>query len=374
MDIESLRAEIPALENTGYMNWGASGPSPRHIVDAATSALEAHEFESPEHEGMYPAAFDTLDQTREAVGSFLGCAAEDVALTTSTMDGIARVATAIDWDPGDTVVRTDQEHPAGILPWRRLADVANVEVTVVPTDEGAVDREAYTDAVQDARLVTFSAISWLTGAVLPVSDLVDIAHEAGASVLVDAVQAPGQRPVSVADWGADYVVAAGHKWLLGPWGAGFLYGQQETIEELEPPVATYMGVEDPPGPGYTFRPGSRRLELGTLSPAPYAGLRAALETADEIGLDTIERRIADLTTRLVDGLPPERIHGPAPPESGLVSVRVDDPEATVTALADRDIVIRGLPESESLVRVSVHAYNRPETVEDVRAILQAHTP
>jgi selenocysteine lyase/cysteine desulfurase len=142
------------------------------------------------------------------------------------MDGINRIACALPWEPGDAVVRTDLEHPAGILPWQRLARQRDVEVRVVGSEAGRLDLDAYREAVDGAALVCLSALTWNYGTHLPVAELVDVAHDAGALVLVDAVQVPGQAPMDVGEWGADAVAAAGHKWLLGLWGAGFLYVEE----------------------------------------------------------------------------------------------------------------------------------------------------
>ena len=156
---------------------------------------------------------------------------EEVALTESTTDGINRIATAVDFDPGDVVVRTDLEYPAGTLPWQQL-EAQDVDVRVVETTDGRVDIDAYTEAVVDARLVCFSAVTWTHGTQLPVSELVDIAAAAGAFTPVDAVQVPGQLPMDVQELEADAVAAAGHKWLLGPWGAGFLYVFDRSTGEI----------------------------------------------------------------------------------------------------------------------------------------------
>jgi selenocysteine lyase/cysteine desulfurase len=132
------------------------------------------------------------------------------------------VAGAIDWQPGDTVVYTDVEHPAGVLPWRRLADVRDIDVAVVEGERGHFTPADFVDAVSDARLVCLSAVSWNYGTRLPIEEVVELAHEADAMVLVDAVQAVGQLPVDVTEWGADCVATSAHKWPLGPWGSGVL--------------------------------------------------------------------------------------------------------------------------------------------------------
>lgn len=367
MDPDALRADIPAVDGLVYLNTGASGPSPRRVVEAAATELERHAYDAPGGEGPYPYAFDGFDETRAAVASHVGVDAADVALTQSTADGIARVAGALDWGEGDAVVRTDAEHPAGVLPWERLREARGVEVRTVPTDRGRVDRDAYREAVRGARLVCLSAVTWTTGARLPVAELVAEARDAGARTLVDAVQVPGQLPIDARGWGADFVAAAGHKWLLAPWGAGFLYVAPEAAADLSPVQVGYMSVDEPDAAVPALRAGARRLELGTASPAPYAGLREALSLVEEIGYDAIRSRIERLTDRLKDGLG-DRLVGPRGYESGLVAFDAagEDPAAAVERLRREGIVVRDLPTGD--LRASVHAFN---TESDVDALLTA---
>jgi len=356
-----LRADIPALQDGIYLNYGAHGPSPRYVVEAADAFVREHEYDVPIAGDPYEAAFAEFDRTRETVASFVGAEPDEIALTESTTAGINAVAGAIDWQPGDVVVRTDLEHPAGILPWQRL-EREGVEVRVVETTDGRVDREAFAAAVDGARLACFSAITWTHGTRLPVSDLVDIAHDAGALALVDAVQVPGQTPMDVQEWGADAVAAAGHKWLLGLWGGGFLYVDREVAETLEPRTVGYRSVETPTADPFEYAAGARRFEVGSANPAPHVALREAIDVLSDVGVDRIESRIARLTDRLADGVPEDRLLSPATPESGLVTIDVPDPEATVDRLAERGIVIRALPHPDA-VRASVHAVNTADDIE-----------
>jgi selenocysteine lyase/cysteine desulfurase len=366
---EDLRADVPALEAARYFNTGASGPSPARVQDAATDFLER--FETADHAAgaVYETAFGLYDEVRADVADFVGCASDEVALTQSTSDGINRFTCALEWSPGDVVVRTDLEHPAGVLPWRRL-EGRGVEVRVVETDRGRVDRDAYADAVDGADLVCFSALSWNYGTRLPVGELTAAAHDAGARVLVDAVQVPGQGPTDFAAWGADAVAAATHKWVLGTWGGGFLYVDREVADSLEPRVVGYRSVADPGGSEFEWKPGAPRFEVGTTSPVPYVAAREAMATLDDVGLRTVERRIEELTDRLKAGVPADRLLSPRAFESGLVTVDVDDPEATVAALADRDVVVRSLPDPHA-VRASVHAFNDESDVDALLAGLAA---
>jgi selenocysteine lyase/cysteine desulfurase len=359
---------MPALDDVVYLNTGASGPSPRRVVDAACEALRRHEYDAPAGEGMYPFAWGTLDAARAAVADLLGAAPGDIALTQSTADGITRVASALDWNPGDVVVRTDLEHPAGVLPWERLADVAGVTVRVHETDRGRLDLDRLAEQTTDADLLCLSSVSWNYGTRLRVGEAVDVAHENGARALVDAVQSPGQMPVDVREWGADFVAGAGHKWLLGPWGAGFLYVRPDAAPELHPRHIGYRSVQetDDEDDGYRYREGARRLEIGTVSPVSHAGLCEAIDVIQSIGLDRVGSRVATLTDRLKAGLGADRLLSPPEYESGLVTFRApeSDPEATVERLADSGVRIRSLPAPEA-VRASIHVFNSEADVDEL---------
>ncbi|MGM0605000.1 MAG: aminotransferase class V-fold PLP-dependent enzyme [Halobacteriota archaeon] len=363
-----LRADVPAFTETTYLNTGASGPSPKYVVEAAQAVLEAHEYDAPLEDGMYPFAFDRYERLRERVASFVGADAEEIALTNSTVDGINRVAGAIDWQPGDVVVRTDLEHPAGVLPWERLRS-DGVDVRVVETSAGTIDLEQYESAVEDARLVCFSAITWTHGTELPVETLTEIAHEHDTFVLVDAVQVPGQTHLDVRDWGADAVVAAGHKWLLGLWGAGILYVDSSIAAELQPRSIGYRSVTDPLADPYEYKQGAARFELGTRNLAPHVGLVEAMDAIDRVGVSTIETRIGSLTEKLKDSIPAERLLSPREFESGLVTIDVDDPEETVEQLNTEGIVVRSIDAMDA-IRISVHAVNTESEIDDVLRALE----
>lgn len=362
MTPEDLRADIDAFDDGIYLNTGASSPSPRRVIDATCAELEFQEHEAAVGDGAYAAAYDAFDETRERVAEFLGAAPDEIALTESTSDGISRIAGAIGWEPGDVVVRTDSEHPSGIVPWWNV-ERRGVETRVLPTREGRLDVDEYKRLVSEARVVCLSSLTWNYGTRLPVAKAVEIAHDADALVLVDAVQSVGQVPVDVTDWGADFVVGAGHKWLMGPWGAGFVHVDPTAVDALEPVGAGYRAVVDSKAPTDEMElwPNARRLESGGTSPAPYAGLREGIEIVRELGFDTITGRIAALTDRLKDGLG-DRLKGPADYESGLVSFEADDPERLVERLRERDVFIRSLP-YPGTVRASLHVYNTPGDVD-----------
>jgi selenocysteine lyase/cysteine desulfurase len=363
MDLSEFRAAIPATSETAYLNTGSSSPSSVDVVEAMCEFLERHGYESPTDEGMYPPVYDAFEDTRRDIAAFLNARPEEIALTQSTGDGMSRVANAIPWDHGDTVVRTDLEHPSSIVPW-----VANdVNTRVIETTDGHVDPDDVKDAVADARLVCVSSISRNYGTELPITTITEIAHDAGAEVLVDAVQSVGQTPVDVTDWGADYVAAASHKWLVGPWGAGFLYVAEDVIPELHPRHASYRGV-DRESKTLDLHPDARRFEVGTTSAAPYVGLRTAIERISSVGVRTIESRIESLTALLKDELPDSLLLSPRSFESGLVAIADDTPERSVERLAAHDVQVRSIAEPDA-IRLSIHGFN---TESDVRRFLSVY--
>lgn len=365
MTPRELRADIPALQDGTYLNYGAHGPSPRSVVDAATGFLESHEYGSVEYD-PYTVAVETYEDVREQIAAFVAASSSEIALTESTTDGINRIATAIEWEAGDVVVRTDVEHPAGVLPWQRL-ERAGVDVRVVETTDGRVDTDDFAEAVMGARLVFFSALTWTHGTRLPVRAFVEIAEDVGAFTLVDAVQVPGQSPVDMTEWGADAVAAAGHKWLLGPWGSGFLFVDNGVGDELTPGAIGYRSVADPAAPSIEYKEGAARFEVGSTSPAAHVGLTEAIDVIEAVGMSRIESRITSLTERLKAGLDDDVLLSPQSHESGLVSVAADDPDATVAELAERGIVVRSIPAIDA-VRISVHAVS---TEAEIDATLEA---
>ena len=146
MDAADLRASIPATERCTYLNTGATGPSPRQVVDATADFEERLQYEAPCGEGPYEVALGAKESARESVAGFLGADPTEVALTRNTVEGVNVVANGFDWESGDVVVRTDLEHPAGRLPWDRLAREQGVEVRVLEVEEKTIDgRDGETD-------------------------------------------------------------------------------------------------------------------------------------------------------------------------------------------------------------------------------------
>lgn len=357
---EHLRDDIPLLEDTVYLNTGSSGPSPRRVRDTTVDALGAHS-RAHAHGEPYANERSTAEETREAFASLLSTASDRLALTSNTTEGINITADCTNWSPEDKIVTTALEHPAGVLPWKRVSEVYGTEVATVPAidDRTGIDSDEYKQAVKDATLVCLSSVSWY-GVSLPVEELVGIAHDADASVVVDAAQSVGAKDTNVQDWGVEYVAGTAHKWLLGPWGVGFLYVSPGAPVEAQ----TRVGYKSAPEPNESaeLHEDPRRFEVSTSSPALYAGATEAADMNTEIGAETVETRISSLVSILENGLGDRHL------SSGGGLVRFDDPspQETVERLRDSGIVVRSLPNGD--LRASVHAFN---TEEDLERLLEA---
>lgn len=359
MNPEELRAEIPLLDELAYLNTGASGPSPMRVRAAMEETRETHA--EAHGDDAYAHESDVADEARATVASLLNTSPERVALTSNTTDGINIVSDLFDWGEDDAIVTTELEHPAGVLPWERVAEVHGAELRVVPTadeDVRRLDRDAYKEAVEGSTLVCLSSLSWY-GVRLPVAELVGVAHDAGASVVVDAAQSVGAEPVDVNEWGADYVAGTAHKWLLGPWGAGFLYVAEDAPAEAQTRVGYKSAVE--PNESATLHEDARRFEVSTSSPSLLAGMRTAVETVERVGLSTVEERVSRLTARLEDGLGDRHLST----GGGLVRFSDSSPDETVERLKDDGVVVRSLPDDD--LRASLHVFN---TADDIDRLLE----
>ncbi len=354
---QSLRGSIPLLGDTVYLNTGASGPTPQP-VEAAVQQASVEHGESHRSD-PYGYLAEAAEDSRSCVADLVGCSVDQVALTSNTTEAINRVADCYRWSEADTVVTTELEHPAGRLPWQRLSEVHGVEVHVVSADETGVDQVEFRDAVEDAKLACFSSRSWLA-VDLSVETLVEIAHDRGCDVVVDAAQSIGAEAVDVTDWGADYVAAPGHKWLLAPWGTGFLYAREPSSCGGQT-RAGYRSSGDPDG-SMELYDDARRFHVSTESPALLRGLEAAVDMFGKLDAEEVEQRIEDLATQLEESLG-DRVVSRA---GGLVRFTAEDPNRTVEWLKEDDVVLRALPDDS--LRASVHAFN---TEGDVERLLEA---
>lgn len=355
--LAALRAQFPVLERIAYLNAGTNGPLPREAIVAARVQLERELAEGRAGMRHFERRAQLAEELRAGYAARVGCAPIDLALTTSTTEGIARVLLALDLRPGDEIVTSDEEHP-GVLGPLTAQRARGVEVRLVPWADVA-------DAVGPrTRGVVSSHVSWRSGRFAPAA-----LASVEVPVLLDGAQGAGAVPVDVAALGCDAYAAAGQKWLCGPEGTGLLFVSEGLRERLRPPAPGYVNLEEP-GLGLDAAPweDARAYDTPALPAASLAHAGAALDVLEEVGWEAVHSHAADLAATAAEVL---REHGRDVLErdrTTLVTWHESDAAAAVERLADAGVVVRSLP-GEDLVRASFGGWSSTDDLDRLLAAL-----
>ena len=343
--MQELRAAFPVLDRHAYLNAGTCGPLSRAAVEAA-----AAEAEHGLLEGRSAAHFERLlglrARLREAYAGVLGASTSDVALVTSTSEGMVRVLTALGLREGQEIITSDAEHPGLLGPLAAARERLGVRVRAVPLADVA-------DAVgPDTALVACSHVGWLRGDVAPAA-----LAEVGVPVLLDGAQGAGAVPVDVRTLGCAFYAAAGQKWMCGPVGTGMLYVAPEWQERLVPLGPTYGNLETPSA-GLEAAPhrDARAHDASALSNEALAGALAAHDVLARAGWDRVHAHARAGAAKLADLLGEQGIEVAPRGDTTLVSFTVADPAAAKARCAEAGVVVRDLPGTQYL-RASVGAWN-----------------
>lgn len=349
----SFREQFPVLERYAYLNAGTEGPVPQAVEDAVRARTHLDLTEGRVGKAYFDEVMDLAARARAGYATAIGADPAEVALTNSTTYGVNTVLAGLSLSRGDEIVTSDQEHPGVLVPLRRAQATHGVHVRVVPFAElpGQVR--------PDTRLVACSHVSWVGGEVMDVAAL----RATGVPILLDAAQALGAIPVDVHELGIDYYAGSGQKWMCGPEGSGALYVRPDRLDELEPPFPGYMTVADHEDPlGSALAETAARLDDGFPSALRSTWTLAAMGVLAGAGWAWVHDR-ASAGAELLAELLRSRGHIVAPRgRSTLVSWSADDPDAEVSRLAAKGIIVRSIP-SAGLVRASVGAWSSEEELQ-----------
>lgn len=371
---DSIRDHFPLLEDVVYLNSCSQGALSREV----RAAYDRYLTDWDEKGSPWDIWVELNEGARSRFARLINASTEEVAVTTSVSAGVSSLLSGLRLDRGRSkIVLSDFEFPtigqnihAQELRGAKVEHVAASADMTIPIDRMA-------EAIdEDTALVAITHVCYRNGSKTDVQGVIELAHEAGALVLLDSFQAVGAVAIDVKDLNADFVAGGTLKYLLGSAGLGFLYCRSDLLDGITPTQTGWFADDDifkMDIYDYSPAPTAAKFESGTPPvPSIYAGV-AGMDLIDEIGVDEIEAHISGLTDRLIDGL--DRIGATivTPRDPGrrgpMIAVASTDDTALVAALAEDRILTSS---RDGNVRLSWHCYNSNEDVDQTVAGLERH--
>ncbi|MBY0526494.1 MAG: aminotransferase class V-fold PLP-dependent enzyme [Gemmataceae bacterium] len=366
MDWTALRTEFPVTRRWAFFDHAAVAP----LSVRAQQAMREWAADLTENGDVHDHRWvQRVEEVRELAAKLINAELLDVAFVKNTSEGIGIVAEGFPWQPGDNVVTAEEEYPANLYPWMNLKS-RGVEVRLVASRDGRLELDDVRDAMDErTRILSLSFVEYASGFRNNLDALGALCRERGIRFFVDAIQGLGVLPLDVKQTPIDFLSADGHKWLLGPEGAGIFYIRREMVEELRPVGIGWNSVIRPREFSrihFDLKPHAGRWESGSLNVAGITAMGASLELLLHIGVPAIRERVHRLTNRLCQAVEragfevySSRREGDW---SGIVSIVAPGPDAKsfVKNCRLRDIVIN---QRADRIRVSPHFYNSEEEID-----------
>ncbi|MEO1747775.1 MAG: cysteine desulfurase [Pseudomonadota bacterium] len=349
-DVEKIREDFPILSKQVYgkplvyLDNGASAQKPRQVIDAVSHTYEDNYANV--HRGLHylsNSATDAYEAARKKVQHFLNASSEnEIVFTKGTTHAINIVANALadNIQPGDEIVLSIMEHHSNIVPWHFLRERHGAKLVWVPVDDdGQFHMEELEKRLTDrTKLIALTHMSNVTGTVVPIKQVCELAHARDIPVLVDGSQGAVHMPVDVQDLDCDWYCFTGHK-VYGPSGIGVLYGKMDRLQEMRPYEGGGEMIVEVTEEGVSYNEPPHRFEAGTPPIAQAIGLGAALDYMDAVGRDAIAAHEADLRAYAhsqLDGVNAVRIIGNAPDKGAIISFEMEGIHAhDVSMVIDR---------------------------------------
>jgi cysteine desulfurase/selenocysteine lyase len=332
-----------------YLDSAASAQKPAVVLDRLRD-FYTRDYANI-HRGVYPLSersTEAYEAARERVARFLHAKPEEIVFTKGATESINLVAYSFGerfLKPGDKVLVSALEHHANIVPWQQLRDRRGTTLDVIPIDgNGDIDLDSYRRKLDGAKLVCITAVANTLGTVTPLKEIIALAHQAGAKVLVDAAQGAPHLKLDVAALDCDFLAFTGHK-VYGPDGVGVLFGKAELLSEMPPWQTGGDMIRTVTFEKTLFAESPRRFEAGTPPIGAAIGLATALDFIEGIGFDKIgahDRALADYATGKLSEIPGLKLIGTPQQRSGIVSFVLDGihPHDIGTLLGSAGVCVR----------------------------------
>lgn len=378
--IDTIRDMVPGVHDTVYLNTGTCGPLPRVAFEAMQAELQSDLTKARIDADHFPHLGALRDRVREAVAAAVGAEPADIAVTSSTTDGMYVALIGYRWQPGDELIISNIEHPGGLIPSFIAKRRFGVRVRVADIGLGGGDPAAIVQAFERlitprTRMIAISHVPYTTGAVLPVKEIVEMAHSHDVLVAVDAAQSYGALALDLPALGVDFYACSGQKWMCGPDGTGALYVRPSSVGELEQSFVSggviretmdYYGASVAPAFG------AARFDTAGRNAALMAGQIAATEwITRDVGIAWAASRIQQLarhTYTELARLPGVSMVTPSEALSGLIVFNVEGisaPELTARLAEEHNVTIRYVTRyinNPEAARASVGFYNTEDDV------------
>lgn len=400
-DAHAIAKDFPILDRTirdgkrlVYLDSGATSQKPNVVIDAESDFYRLHN--AAVHRGAHQLAEEATDAyegARTIVANFLNAHVDEVVFTKSATESLNLVSYAMGnaapgnrfhLKAGDSIVITEMEHHANLIPWQQLAARTGATLKWFSvTEEGRLDLSNIDSLIDSTtKVVALTHQSNVLGTINPLDSITRRAHEVGAVVVLDACQSVPHMPVDVKALDIDFLAFSGHK-AVGPTGIGIFWGRSELLADLPPFLTGGSMIENVTMESASWAQAPKKFEAGVPNMAQAVGLGAALNYLTKIGMDNIHRHEVELTSYLLNGLSEIkdlRIIGPKTTElrGGAISFTLGDthPHDLGQYLDSQGIAVRtghhcawpltrklGVP---ATTRASVYLYN---TTDDLDALV-----
>jgi len=372
------RQEWHEFAGETYLNLSSQSPVPKVAIKALETAIE---WKKSPHRIPDSAFFEIPNRIRESIAKLIGGKPEEIALTTGASTGIVAVAYGLPWKTGDEVLTASGEFPLQYSTWKPMEEREGIELKIISPRERFLSADDLIAALTPrTRLVSVSLVRFDNGAMLDATKLAAACHAQDALLLLDVSQTCGPVPIDVNTLGVDFMICAGYKWLLGPFGTGFFWAKSEHISKMRPGPFYWMAAEGvdnfaalataPPRPAQAAR---RWDAAETANFYNLAAMGPGIELAARIGAETVSAHSHKLIDLLFSRLPPDRFVVASPLDRkqrgpfGCFQARTPEKTKEFYDKLRNENVIVSLREGR--VRVSPYVYNNERDIDRLLSVV-----
>lgn len=385
LDTKSIKKDFPVLTNNPhltYLDSAASSLKPSCVISKIREYYE--EYGVNVHRGVYNLSYratDEYEETRGVVAEFINASDEEIVFTRGATSSLNIIATGFGLDyinEGDEIIVNELEHHSSIMPWQEVAKKKKAKLVFVPLDkEGRITIQNFKQVLSNkTKIVAITYVSNVMGYISPIEEIIKLAHEKGAIVVVDAAQAAPHLKIDVKKLDADFLAFSAHK-MLGPSGLGVLYGKKQLLNKMQPvefggDMNDYVEKYDS-----TFKDAPYKFEAGTPLISEVIAFKEAIFYLEKVGMENIHNHEVALQKKAMDGLSKIdgiTIYNPTA-ETGVISFNINGihPHDASTIFDQNEVALRAGHHCAQLItswlgcvgtlRASFYVYNDEEDVE-----------